>query len=48
LGTTGLADYAADLEDEIRALGEAPIPGGHSSGRFIGASNWRRARPSAP
>src|SRR5689334_2888476 len=29
LGTTGLADYAADLEEEIRHLGEAPIVVGH-------------------
>jgi pimeloyl-ACP methyl ester carboxylesterase len=35
LGTTGLADYAADLEDEIRALGEAPILVGHSMGGLL-------------
>src|SRR5882757_10833888 len=32
LGTTGLADYAADLEDEITALAAAPILVGHSMG----------------
>src|SRR3954464_14249991 len=32
LGTTGLSDYAADLEDEIRALKQAPILVGHSMG----------------
>ena len=35
LGTTGLADYAADLEDEIKALGEAPVLVGHSMGGLI-------------
>ena len=35
LGTTGLADYAGDLEDEIRALGTAPILVGHSMGGLI-------------
>lgn len=35
LGTTGLADYAADLEDEIRALGAAPILVGHSMGGLL-------------
>lgn len=35
LGTTGLADYAADLEQEIRALGQAPILVGHSMGGLL-------------
>ena len=35
LGTTGLADYAADLEDEIKALGAAPILVGHSMGGLL-------------
>jgi len=35
LGTTGLADYAADLEAEIRALGAAPILVGHSMGGLL-------------
>jgi pimeloyl-ACP methyl ester carboxylesterase len=35
LGTTGLGDYAADLEDEMRALNEAPILVGHSMGGLL-------------
>jgi pimeloyl-ACP methyl ester carboxylesterase len=35
LGTTGLADYAADLEDEMRALGRPPILVGHSMGGLL-------------
>ena len=35
LGTTGLADYAADLEQEIAALGQAPILVGHSMGGLL-------------
>ena len=35
LGTTGLADYAADLEDEISALGGPPILVGHSMGGLL-------------
>lgn len=35
LGTTGLADYAADLEEEARALGEAPLLVGHSMGGLL-------------
>lgn len=35
LGTTGLADYAADLEDEIRALKSPPILVGHSMGGLL-------------
>jgi non-heme chloroperoxidase len=35
LGTTGLGDYAADLEDEIGSLGVAPILVGHSMGGLL-------------
>ena len=35
LGTTGLADYAADLADEIKALDEAPVLVGHSMGGLL-------------
>ena len=35
LGTTGLADYALDLEQEIRALKQAPILVGHSMGGLL-------------
>ncbi|HTC84208.1 MAG TPA: alpha/beta fold hydrolase [Rhizomicrobium sp.] len=35
LGTTGLADYAADLEEEIQVLGAAPILVGHSMGGLL-------------
>lgn len=35
LATTGLADYAADLEDEINALDTAPILVGHSMGGLL-------------
>jgi pimeloyl-ACP methyl ester carboxylesterase len=35
LGTTGLRDYATDLEEEIRALGVAPILVGHSMGGLL-------------
>ena len=35
LGTTGLADYASDLEDEMKALGKAPILVGHSMGGLL-------------
>ncbi|HKX63677.1 MAG TPA: alpha/beta hydrolase [Rhizomicrobium sp.] len=35
LGTTGLADYAADLEQEVRALKQAPILVGHSMGGLL-------------
>ena len=35
LGTTGLADYAADLQDEIAALGAPPILVGHSMGGLL-------------
>lgn len=35
LGTTGLADYVADLEAEVAALGQAPILVGHSMGGLL-------------
>ena len=35
LGTTGLSDYAADLEDELKSLKEAPILVGHSMGGLL-------------
>src|ERR1700704_2681361 len=35
LGSTGLGDYAADLEDEIQGLGVAPILVGHSMGGLL-------------
>jgi len=35
LGTTGLLDYAADLENEIRKLDEKPILFGHSMGGLL-------------
>jgi len=35
LGTTGLGEFAADLEDEIRALGASPILLGHSMGGLL-------------
>jgi pimeloyl-ACP methyl ester carboxylesterase len=35
LGTTGLSDFAADLEEEVRALGEVPILVGHSMGGLL-------------
>ena len=35
LGTTGLGEFAADLEDEIQALGTAPILVGHSMGGLL-------------
>ena len=35
LGTTGLLDYAADLEQEIAALGAPPVLVGHSMGGLL-------------
>jgi len=35
LGTTGLNDYAADLEAEIKTLGKPPILVGHSMGGLL-------------
>jgi len=56
LGTTGLLDYAADLEAQIDALGSAPIIVGHSMGgllaQILAARGKARAlvllAPSAP
>ena len=58
LGTTGLGEYAADLEDEIQALGTAPILVGHSMGGLLAQqlaarmearalACWRLRRPGA-
>ncbi|MCU0612819.1 MAG: alpha/beta hydrolase [Candidatus Eisenbacteria bacterium] len=35
LGATSLLDYAADLESEIRALGDPPVVVGHSMGGLL-------------
>ena len=35
LGTTGLLDYAADLEEEIAALERPPVLVGHSMGGLL-------------
>ena len=35
LGTTGLADYASDLEEEIKHMGAPPILVGHSMGGLL-------------
>ena len=47
LGTTSLLDYAADLEEEIKALEEKPILVGHSMGgllaQILGSRNLARA-----
>ncbi len=47
LGTTSLLDYAADLEEEIKALGHKPILVGHSMGgllaQILGSRNLARA-----
>ena len=42
LGTTGLADYAGDLLEEIRALDSAPILVGHSMGGLLAQTLLRR------
>ncbi|HEX4178907.1 MAG TPA: alpha/beta fold hydrolase, partial [Rhizomicrobium sp.] len=47
LGTTGLADYAADLEDEMAALGRAPILVGHSMGGLLAQMLAARRRAAA-
>jgi non-heme chloroperoxidase len=47
LGTTGLADYAADLEEEARALGPAPIFVGHSMGGLLAQMLATRLNTSA-
>ena len=47
LATTGLADYAADLEDEIRALKAPPILVGHSMGGLLAQMLAARTRVAA-
>jgi non-heme chloroperoxidase len=47
LGTTGLADYAADLEEEIAALGTAPILVGHSMGGLLAQMLAARVKVAA-
>ena len=47
LGTTGLADYTADLEEEIRALGDAPILVGHSMGGLLAQQLAARTKVAA-
>src|ERR1700744_489999 len=48
LGTTGLADYAADLEEEMKTLGDAPILVGHSMGGLLAQLLAARRRAAAP
>lgn len=56
LGTTGLADYAADLEEEIGALTAPPVLVGHSMGGLLAQQLAARMKiaalillaPSAP
>jgi len=49
LATTSVLDYAADLEAEIRALGEQPVIMGHSMGgllaQMLAARSLTRRRP---
>ena len=47
LATTGLADYIADLEDEIRALGRPPILVGHSMGGLLAQQLAARTKVAA-
>src|SRR6201996_1454550 len=47
LGTTGLTDYAADLEEEMNALGDAPILVGHSMGGLLAQMLAARRKVSA-
>ena len=47
LATTGLADYVADLEDEIRALDKPPILVGHSMGGLLAQQLAARANVAA-
>lgn len=47
LGTTGLLDYAADLEAEIRKLDEKPILVGHSMGGLLAQMLGARGLASA-
>src|SRR6185436_6652605 len=47
LATTGLADYAADLEDEVRALRSPPILVGHSMGGLMAQQVAARTKVAA-
>lgn len=47
LGTTSLIDYAADLEQEIRKLGEKPVIMGHSMGSLLAQMLGSRGLASA-
>ena len=47
LASTGLADYAADLEEEIAALGAAPILVGHSMGGLLAQMLAARVKVAA-
>ena len=47
LGTTGLADYAADLEEEIAALKAPPILVGHSMGGLLAQMLAARTKVAA-
>ncbi len=47
LATTGLADYAADLEEDIAALHAAPILVGHSMGGLLAQMLAARTKVSA-
>jgi non-heme chloroperoxidase len=47
LATTGLADYAADLRQEIKGLGQAPILVGHSMGGLLAMMLASRTKVAA-
>ena len=47
LATTGLADYAADLEEKIRALKASPILVGHSMGGLLAQMLAARVKVAA-
>ena len=47
LATTGLADYAADLEDEIAALKAPPVLVGHSMGGLLAQMLAARCKVAA-
>jgi len=47
LATTSLADYAADLEQEVRALGAPPILIGHSMGGLLAQQLAARVKSAA-